>query len=71
MIVQPPTRQEQLSQAVEKEVRMVIGDLTMQLIIARTALELAQEAPQQGGGISSDPRGNVTPVRPPNREGAA
>jgi len=61
------TRQEKLSQAVEKEIRMVIGDLTMQLLVTRTALALAQEEEEEQ---RAEPPSNVTPVRP-NREGAA
>jgi hypothetical protein len=36
-----------LSQAVEREVRMTIGDLTMQTIVLRQMLELAGQQPGQ------------------------
>jgi len=42
------TQQQQVSQKVEQDVRMLIGDLHMQLIMLRSMLAVAQgEAPAQ------------------------
>jgi hypothetical protein len=41
--------QTQLSQRVERDVRMLIGDLHMQLIVTKNALELAQGG--KGNGL--------------------
>jgi hypothetical protein len=52
-------RATQLSQAVEREVRMMIGDLTMQTIVLRQMLEMSgQQQPQQ-------PQPSPAPQPPP------
>ena len=53
---EPQTPQEMLSQAVEREVRFTIGELTMQTIVLRQALNMAQQQPQPG-----DPRQQPIP----------
>ena len=50
-----------LSQKVEREVRYVIGDLTMQTIVLRQLLETAQQQPAQPQPQPSPPRPNPAP----------
>jgi len=50
----------QLSQKVEHEVRKLIGDLNMQIIVLKGMLELAQQQPQQPQQPPMQP-----PVQPP------
>jgi hypothetical protein len=42
-----PTQQELLSQAIDRETRYVIGELTMQTIILRQALNMSQQPQPQ------------------------
>lgn len=64
---QQPTHAQLLSQAVEREVRTVMGDLQMQVIVLRQMLELAQQG-HQVPMQAAQPQ--PTPLRPvPTPEG--
>jgi hypothetical protein len=55
---------EQLSQRIERDIRQLIGDLQMQIVVLRAALELAQQ-PQQPHPGEPVP---APPPPPPQRE---
>ena len=46
-MAEPQTQSEQLSQRIEKDVRTLIGDLHMQVLVLRAMLELNQQQQQQ------------------------
>jgi hypothetical protein len=61
---------QQLSQRVEKEVRQLIGDLQMQIIVLRGMIELSQQpAPQPGQQpVPGQPPRNPEPQPVPGQE---
>jgi hypothetical protein len=59
---------QQLSQRVEKEVRQLIGDLQMQIIVLRSMVELSQQ-PQPGQQpVPGQPPRNPEPQPVPGQE---
>jgi hypothetical protein len=64
------TNSEQLSQRVEKEVRYLIGDLHMQILLLRSLVDLSQQPSDQPPGDPARPQPNPTPQeKPPGRPG--
>jgi len=61
-MAEPQTQSEQLSQRIEKEVRMLIGDLQMQILVLRNMLELQQQTQTQA---SPPPEIKPNGSRPP------
>ena len=45
-MAEPQTQSEQLSQRIEKDVRTLIGDLHMQVLVLRAMLEMNQQQQQ-------------------------
>ena len=62
------TNSEMMSQRVEKEVRCLIGDVQMQIIVLRAALDLAQQQPQPGEPIRTPPPPPPSEPIPPQPE---
>jgi len=60
MADQNNTPHHQLSQAVDREVRQLLGDLQMQVVVLRQMLELAQR-PAAGGQPQPTPQPTPTP----------
>jgi len=63
MVDQQQTISNQLNQAIEKEVRFVIGDLHMQIIVLKQVMDLQQKAAEQQPQ-PQQPRPTPTPPQP-------
>ena len=59
-MAEPQTQSEQLSQRIEKDVRTLIGDLHMQVLVMRNMMEMQQQAQMQASSPSPMP----TPEEP-------
>jgi len=59
MVDQQPTASNQLNQNIEKEVRVLIGDQAIQIIMLRQVLDMQQKASEQ------HPQPNPSPNPPP------
>ena len=64
-MVDQQDRANQLSQAVEQQVRQLIGDLQMQCIVLRQMLELAQPKPGEPRQVPGEQPVNPNPAQPP------
>jgi hypothetical protein len=62
-MVDQQTISNQLNQAIEKEVRFVIGDLHMQIIVLKQVMDLQQKAAEQTPVQPNQPR--PAPPSPP------